>query len=335
MESSTEPENPYNESRRSSSGASFESLDELNRFAQDYFANGFPNPERRNCPTAETLSSFIRSGNLPADELRAHLFGCSECFGEYQKALVAYRNETGAAADRTKTWWNELSAALPRAPLPIFASAFSLLLLMLAGVYFWRVHNTGPDRAMVSRQDSAQAVDSTQDFGKQSNGVQTPPPSPMPAPSVEQPTSGQPPKSGSPQKLPTTPSRASEQRQGELLAQAVPKTLKVDLGDYAVTRGGSSTNLLELPRLRTRLLLTLPEGSRAGLYTVSIVEASENPLTSARGKSDDGKTLTVILNMQDLVFQRYRLRVAHTGEAPDDYSVFIIPERPPTPVKKP
>lgn len=334
MESSTEPENPYDESLRSSSAASFESLDELNRFAQGYFADDFPNPERRDCPTAETLSSFIRSGKLPSDELRAHLFGCSECFGEYQKALVAYRNETGAAATRTKTWWNKLSAVLPRAPLPIFASAFSLLLLMLAGVYIWRAYNAAPDHAMVSRQDSSPVVDSTPDSGKHSNGAQTTPLSPTPVPSVEQPTTSKRPKSVSPQKLPIPSPRTRAQRQGELLAQAVPGTFKVDLEDYVVTRGGSSTKPLKLPRLRTRLLLRLPEGSRAGFYTVSIVSASENPLASAKGQSADGKTLTVVLNMKDLKSQRYRLRVARTGEPPDDYSVFISDERPLPPVKK-
>jgi hypothetical protein len=334
MESSTEPENPHDESYRSSSAASFESVDELNEFAQSYFANDFPNPGRPDCPTAETLIPLIRSSKLPDGELRAHLFGCSQCFSEYQNALVAYRKETGAEAARPKAWWNRLSAALPRTPLPIFASAFSLLLLMLAGVYIWRAHNSAPDSAPVSRQQSAPVVDPTQDSGKHSNGVQTPPPSPMPAPSVEQPTSGQSPKSVSPQKLPVRPSRTGEQRQGELLAQAVPKTLKVDLGDYAVTRGGSSTNPLKLPRLRTRLLLTLPEGSRAGLYTVSIVGSSENQLTFAKGQSADGKTLAVILNMQDLASQRYRLRVAHAGEPPDDYSVFISDDQLPSPAKK-
>lgn len=334
MESSAEPENPHDESRRSSIAAGFESLDDLHRFAEDYFASDFPNPERSDCPPAETLSSFVRSGELPAEELRAHLFGCSECFGQYQKAIAAYRKQTEAAAARTKTWREKLSAAFPRAPLPIFASAFSLLLLILAGVYFWRAHNAGPDRGVANRQYSAPAVDSTQDFGKQSNRVQTPRPSPMPVPSVEQSAIGRPPKSASPQTLSTAPSRTREQRQGELLAQVVPGTFRVDLDEYAVTRSGGSTMLLKLPRLRTRLLLTLPEGSRAGPYTVSIVGASENPLVSAKGQSEDGKTLAVILNMQVLVSQRYRLRVARTGEPPDDYSVFISDERVPLPVKK-
>ncbi|HEX8774558.1 MAG TPA: hypothetical protein VF735_13375 [Pyrinomonadaceae bacterium] len=343
MESSTESENLFDESGSSSGAAGFTSVDELNRFAQDYFAQDFPNPKRHDCPAAGTLSSFIHSGKLPPDELRAHLFGCSECLGEYQQALAAHRNEIAAA--RAQTWWNRLTAGLPRAPLPIFASAFSLLLLMLVGAYIWRARDTGPNQAIVSHQDSAPAVDATQNSGQQNNAVQknnavqTPSPPPlMPAPSVKQPAIAQPPDSVSPPKPPTAPSRTREQRQGALLAQAVPATFKVDLDEYAVTRGGSSTSTrpLMLPRSRTRLLLTLPEGSRAGLYTVSIVGASERALVSANGQSKDGKTLSVILNMQDLSSQRYRLRVAHAGEPPDDYPISISDERPPpAPVKTP
>ena len=127
-------------------------------------------------------------------------------------------------------------------------------------------------------------------------------------------------------------------------------TVKVDLEEHPILRGGEEERLvlrggeeaggdrakvIKLPRSRTRLTLRLPEGSVKGLYTVSVVDPSDKPLVTAKASSADRRTITTILDMRGLTTNKYRLRVARAGEAPDYYSIVVGEEKTSPEVRRP
>lgn len=57
--------------------------EELVASAREYFSADFSNPTRTGCSTPELLRELVRSRELPGQELRSHLLGCSECFSFY------------------------------------------------------------------------------------------------------------------------------------------------------------------------------------------------------------------------------------------------------------
>src|SRR5262249_51877260 len=66
-------------------------------FARKHFATGFPNERRAGCPAPGMIRS-ARADRPPGDELRDHLFRCSECFNEYSAAIQDYYQQTGGAS---------------------------------------------------------------------------------------------------------------------------------------------------------------------------------------------------------------------------------------------
>lgn len=117
------------------SEAAAQFAEDLSDFARRYYAKDFPNPARLDCPHPEFLASLLKAGRLPDDKLRAHLFGCSECFTEYREAL-AERRAQGSAAQRTR-WWSRIVGGVVARPIPAVAGAATLLLVM-AGVAYLR-----------------------------------------------------------------------------------------------------------------------------------------------------------------------------------------------------
>jgi hypothetical protein len=117
--------------------------------------------------------------------------------------------------------------------------------------------------------------------------------------------------------------RAKNQERRELIAKA---TVKLNLDDAALLRDTESLgkeNIVRLRPLRTRFLLTLPEGSPKGAYTVSVVDAYGMPLITRADTSPDGKMLKTVLDMEGLR-GKYRLCISRQGEAPDYYPVVVL-----------
>ena len=75
---------------------------------------------------------------------------------------------------------------------------------------------------------------------------------------------------------------------------------------------------------RPRFLITLPHGSPAGEYSVSVVDAYGSALTKINARSDDGKTLISELDLSKLPKnQKYRLCVSRAAEAPYCYLIAL------------
>lgn len=313
--------------RQSAQDSKFSSSDELITFAQGYFASDFPNPERLDCPIKGMLPDRVRSGKAPDSRLRSHMFGCSECFGEYQNALTVYRAETTTAEFNAQldSWWTKFLQTLAPNPVRVFAGALSLILLTFVVGYVW-LENRTKRQQTVARRDSASVRapsedPSTKDLPDANIGKVSSPE--VPSQRINPPAF---PKQANQQKVPVRRPKVRPSEKNELIA------MFINLGDYQVTRdwlrgGGSDAASLytlsergggeiKFSRARIRLMISLPEGSREGFYTVSIVGASGDSMDTINGRSNDGKTLTVRLNLQGLAPKKYELRISREGEPP-------------------
>jgi hypothetical protein len=257
------------------------SPEEIEAFGQEYFAAEFPNPEREGCPSPKRLTAIARSGRAPDDELRTHLFTCSECFAEFREAM------TVTAAVREP--WPKRLFTLPWATPLRWAAPLAAVGLLLAVMFF--VAQRGrqqPTRVATDHQPNVNTTEPTprgQEFDTRSTDT-----SPLPSPS--------------PQPL-------------EHLAMRV---VTVDLGADHLTRGADRSTVtqetIELRRERQRLRLTLPRGSHPGQYEVTLVDAFGKSVAVSQAGSH-GKVIMTMLDLRKTEPGSYRLCAAREGEPPD------------------
>jgi hypothetical protein len=259
--------------------------------AQKHFATCFPNERRAGCPAPSVIRA-ARADQLPGDDLRAHLFRCSECFNEYGAAMQDHYQRTNSntadADQRTK-----LMDALSKWRLPLLASAAASLALA-AGLFIqWREQTASP-QSIQNRSQPAPVA---------------PAGNPL-APSPRAPTAEQ------------RPDSAQEKPpQSESLAINLDLNRYNALGDSI--RGGSmrkEERKINLPPLRAILKLRLRKGSEAGLYQISIVDPYSNQLTKTAARSRDGKSLDAVLDLRRAARMGHRLRI----ERGDDLNEYLI-----------
>lgn len=261
--------------------------------ARKHFSTCFPNERRAGCPAPGAIMA-ARADHPPGDELRAHLFSCSECFNEYNAAMRDHYGRIASskeAADR-RTKWND---TLSRWRLPLFAGAAASLLLA-AGLFIQRRPETASPQSSQKRSQPAPEASAGN------------PLTPMPrAPTTEQ----------------THGSIREEPRPAESLA------INLDLNHYKALgdsiRGGSLRELKEekkikLPPRRALLKLRLRKGSKAGLYRISVVDPYSNRLIKTSARSRDGKSLDAVLDLRRAAGMAHRLRV----ERGDDLNEYLI-----------
>lgn len=272
----------------------------LIEFARDYFAAGFPNPDRHGCPDRAKLTTLAQAGHLPDDELRAHLFGCSDCFREYRTALATRAVDAPAAA-WWQTWRDKLVATLMLRPGLVWTSVAALLLAgaLLIGTR-WRGESHNPLSPAASETAQAHA--------------------PISAPAASSPT----PDARSARNVePPAPQSNPAARRGALATEMVT-AVSVDLNEYVALRGvtdvgGGGQQFIRLAPVRTRLKLRLPEGSLAGAYTVSLVDEFDKALATDKAVSRDAKWLIATLDFRHNTAKSYRLKVEQQGAPPDFY----------------
>src|SRR5262252_3000080 len=123
--------------------------DELILVAQEHFAMAYSNERRAGCPAPGVIMA-ARADLPPGDELREHLFRCSECFNGYSAALQRHYRRTAsdsAADSRTK-----LLSALSKWRLPMFAGVAASLLLVVSLL----IQRRGPSETPPSIQTRSQ-----------------------------------------------------------------------------------------------------------------------------------------------------------------------------------
>ncbi|HKC86085.1 MAG TPA: hypothetical protein VKG02_08940, partial [Blastocatellia bacterium] len=127
----------------------FDNPERLILAAQKHFAMAYPNERRVGCPAPGVIMA-ARADLPPGDELREHLFRCSECFNGYSAALQRHYRRTAsdsAADSRTK-----LLSALSKWRLPMFAGVAASLLLVVSLL----IQRRGPSETPPSIQTRSQ-----------------------------------------------------------------------------------------------------------------------------------------------------------------------------------
>ncbi|MDT5296306.1 MAG: hypothetical protein QOJ76_3186 [Acidobacteriota bacterium] len=318
------------------------SSDDVVEFAQNYFSADFRNPERLDCPPRAALRERVLSGEMPDETLRKHLFGCSECFGEYRAALRS--RQASAILQPGSSPWQGLLQSLTLRKVPLLAGAFSLLFVCLLGAYLWR---QGRQESAAHRLDAEPPTVSTAPAAtpRQASTPPTVETLPPPLNSTNQPSAGTSNRAGdvtkrkpsftrpaAPRQRQSTPTQTTRPTFKERDEIARLASVRIDLDELTASRGMDEDNagrrIIKLTRARQRLLLVLPEGSLKGLYGISILSPSGEALVYAGARSRDGKTVAAIMNTQRLAPGRYSLRIAPPKEGADLYPLLIGDEKP-------
>ncbi|MFN0112907.1 MAG: hypothetical protein ACKVZH_28945 [Blastocatellia bacterium] len=268
---------------------------ELIQFARNHFGANFSNPDRSDCPDRAKLDSLARSGHLPDDDLRTHLFGCSECFQQYRAALAESRQPSQAIPEAS--WLEKFNATIAELLRPKLAWAGATTAILI-GFAIWSAWNAEPISPPVAMPETLQA--------------QSPTPSSVeskPTPIVETAINANASK--------TVPS-----------ASANDAVVFSDLNQYVAMRSAANAaspapQAITLRPERTRLKLTLPEGSLAGNYTVKLLDQSGKTIASKAAVSRDGKKLIVILNLKNVGLKNYTLSLQRQGEWAEAYPVIV------------
>ena len=109
-----------------------ETPEEFVSLARDYFSNEFQTHVGEDCPSYIEIQNVIKSGTLPPDSLREHLFACSVCFVTYRELLQKERQVKNARAPI----WHK-AAWLLAVRRPLIVTAMVLMALAIAAVIYF------------------------------------------------------------------------------------------------------------------------------------------------------------------------------------------------------
>ena len=260
-----------------------ETPEELVSLAQEYFSHEFL-VSGGDCPSPNEIIEQIESGKLPDDALRQHLLSCSRCYVTYSERVRRTRNTQPAVVGSLR---RRLSQSLRRPWLRILVPSLPLLLLVLFAVFYFRPRN--PQEKVTSVNPPSEVVN------ENANAATA-----APSPSVQ-----------------TGPSNRIE---------GPTHVAQVDLRNYSPQRGGETgaePPPLQVEQKSTAFMITLPEDSPPGAYSVSILDAFGKPIKTRTSYTADGKRLTATLNLNNLRSRNYRLCVSRSDEPPTCYPIVI------------
>lgn len=235
------------------------------------------------CPSPGEIVELIESGRLPDEALRGHLFTCSRCFVTYKERLQKSRDMQPVIAPVRQHRF-----AFAHYPwLRILAPSLPVFLIATIGVIYFRSRPS-------NTQEGVTSVNRRVEVGNANENV-------VAAPSPER----------------TAPSNNIE---------TARHIARVDLRNYSPQRGnvaGADPPPLQIEEKPTAFMITLPERSPTGRYSVSIVDAFGKTIKTRTSYSVDGKRLTATLNLNNLKSEKYRLCVSRSDEPPNCYPVVI------------
>lgn len=235
------------------------------------------------CPASAEIAKQIESEELPGDSLREHLLSCSKCFLTYRERLQRSRDMQSAVGSLRRRISDLVRGPWTRILVP---SLPVLVVALLALLYF--SPKNSPEK-VTSVNSPVEVVNAN------ANVVTT----------------------ASPSLVKTHPSDEIEK---------APHVAQVDLRDYSPQRGneaGEEPAPMQIEQKPTAFVITLPDGSPPGTYSVSILDAFGKPIKTRTSYSADGKRLTAALNLDNLRNQKYRLCVSRSDEPPNCYPIVI------------
>lgn len=278
----------------------FESAEELTEAGRRYFESDFPNPKRIGCPPFGTLRTVRRSG-VPGDDLRAHLFTCSECFVEYSEGLLLRKNRAPVRIA------GHIGGLVFQSKRVLAGAAVVLLVVLPVAVVVVVRHRPAMTAAIAREGEAARRSD-----GQSSNASGQSEPSPEAA--NDRPLASHP--GDSPANKNSATHLASNYQE-------------IDLENYAHYRGGSDQSSavnkpIPLNSSINHMLFRLPDASPRGRYRVIIKNPRmDQTILRTDARSFDGKTLKTILNLRSLEGGQYVLCLSPEALAPFCYDVVV------------
>jgi hypothetical protein len=256
-----------------------------------HFATSYPNKMRTGCPAPGVIRA-ARALEPPSDELRVHLFRCSECFNEYREAIRNYYQQPGSGT-ATGNWQTKLIGALSKWRFPLLATVAASLLLT-ANIFIQRRRQTASPNSSYTRSQPAPVA-----------SAGNPPTPAPPAPNARQ----------------VPGSEHEKPHHMESIAINLDLNQYEALGD--VMRGGpmrEEERKIELPPRRALFNLRLRKGSYAGRYRISVVDPNSNRLLETIAHSHTGKSISAVLDLRQVARSAHRLRL----ERGDDLNEYLV-----------
>lgn len=282
----------------------FSSTEEFIDAASEYFATDFPNPERRGCPAPGAIDSLVDSGQIPAAELRAHLFECSNCLGEYREALATRRQRIASSASWWRNWGNAAAFAFSRVP----GVAYAAIVLLAGGVLFWALRRDQISDISISRPqpvvlgDAAQATSSPNTTRADSSLSEV---RPRPIPEGLKP------------------------ERKRVKTRELP-IVEIDLNDYSMSEdsrrresGIGGEEAIKLPQAQIRFDIRLPSPSQPGRPRIAVVDGYLRAIASGKSLRQVGDRLSGTLDLRHLNQGQYRLRLSYGEGLPEFYQMRI------------
>lgn len=292
-------------------------ISELERIARDYFSTGFPNPERIDCPDKIIFQRLINEKKLPDENLQEHLLRCSECFQDYNVALIASRE---AGTKQQYTFWQTAFLFFKRPKIALGAGLLAVAIFCVA--VFILFNNGAVNKSDVENASQlSQKSKKTDRDGNESNSkVDT----------VDKNRTEQGKKTGNGNVEETTPTdnekdnkkaqtsgNSNKGVKDELLAKNV---IVADF-DNEITRSNEQSNSGENSKLKLKetsnsLKIKLPSGSPKGEYEISVIDAYSNKLLTRSTWSRNGKTALLTISLEGIADKADRLCLARKNEIP-------------------
>ncbi len=273
--------------------AELDSADELISAARKYFYSEFSNPRREGCPAPGVVTRVAASRRLPSDDLREHLFSCSECFSEFREALSV----SAPTVSAKQPWWVVIT---PRAT-PAFAVA-TVVLLTAAVVFLILMFR---DRSQNSEVVTLNGNATHQAGGEVSEANQSAEPQPTLAIPEER----------------STPGLVAVRLDVDLEDYPL---LRDAVGE------GPTKNVIQLTATLTEMRMRLPENSPSGPYTVNIRSPElDRTYLSSTAQWSNGKagSLQTTLDLRKLEPGRYVLCISPASQVPFCYEAGIASSR--------
>lgn len=290
-----------------------EDLSHLISVGRAYFANDFPNHSHLGCPEPSILSAVINTGEPPGDELRAHLFGCSQCFRYFQAALAI--RQPGYSSPISA--WGRIKAGFAgkRRLMVVSALTACVAVACLSWVYY----------SSLSEKESP-AISHLTAKSTEKGGMSAP----TPAPSGEvMPSASRNNQAGSK----SANTNNSTTRHEKTPALVATNRITVDFSERQLLRSGdvrgSSEHPIEIRQGLNNVSVKLPGDSPKERYKLSLVDAYGNDVVIGRSHRPKGKTASFILDTREIEPKSYRLCLSRAGEAPSCSRVVLQEKRAP------
>ena len=269
--------------------------EDLLELGVNHFAREYPQLNRNHCPPSEMLGTLVQSGKLPPDEIREHLFTCSDCFVNYRQELSRRH-----ASESPIVGIAERGRRIPRLVPAVAAALVSILTIVAIFVVVKRNNEQSRELAHVNSNLEGE--------GKPS-GLRSISPAPTP-PHV------------------STRSPAPQNRSDSRPVIAENK-LDIDLDRYNALRGagGSIDRPVLLKTTKNELTVKLPDASPAGRYRVSLTDPFGTSLQSVAVNSRDGVQLSLELDLTSVKPGKYFVCVSRETEVPQCVPALIEPRR--------